>query len=101
MNAAAMSGKKSLLLSAGSEWHVILRAVTRIHVDAAHGVEHEHGDFGSCRIARKRDARDSRSNRRAANVPRSSFVQGLRDHVIVTSLTGAILGMPLLELRVD
>jgi hypothetical protein len=38
---------------------------------------------------------------RAADVPRSSFVQRLRDHVIVTSLTGAKLRVLGAELRVD
>src|SRR5688500_12888765 len=90
-----------LLLSASSEWHVVLGTVARVLVDAAHGVEYQHGDLGPGRVARERDARDGGADWRAADVPRSSFVQRLRDHVIVTPHAGAKFRMTCLELAVD
>jgi len=89
------------LLSACSERYVVLGAMTGVLVDAAHRVEDEHGDLRPCLIARQRDARNGSSERGAANVPRSSFVQRLSDDVIVTSLTGAKLRMLRPQLRVD
>src|SRR6476619_738780 len=93
MNAAAMSGNRCLLLSPSSERYVVLRTVAWVLVDATHRVAHQHGHLGSGLVARKRDARDGRSDRRAADVPRSSFVQSLSNDVIVTTLTGAKLWM--------
>jgi len=90
-----------LLLSTISKRYVIRRTVARVLVDATHRVEHQDGHLGSCLVARKRDARDGRSNRRAADVARSSFVQSLSDHVIVTSLTGAKLRMLRAQLPID
>src|SRR5690349_24147632 len=99
--AAAMSGTSELRLSASSERYVVLGAVTWFLVDATHRVEHQHGDLGSCLITRKRDARDGGPDRGAADVPRSRFIQPLRDHVIVTSLTGAKLRVLRFQLAVD
>ena len=75
--------------------------MTRIQIDAPHGIEHEDRDFGPCRIAGQRDARDSGSDGRAADVPRSSFVQCLRDHVIMATLAGAKFRVTSPELGVD
>jgi hypothetical protein len=89
-----------LLLSACSHWDVVLGTMARVLVDSAHRVKHQHRDFGSCLVACERDARDGRSEWRAADVTRSSFVQGLSNDIIATSLTGAKLRMLRPELLV-
>jgi len=87
-------------LPATSDRNVVLRPVARVLLNAAHGVEHQHGDLGPRLIACERDARHGGPNGRAADVSRSSFVQRLRNHIIVTALTGAKLGVPLHQLPI-
>ena len=68
-----------------------------IALNTAHGLEDQHRHLGLGLVSRQRDTRDGRSHAIARDVPGTSMVQRVRDHIILAFRAVAISRLQIAE----
>ena len=77
------------------------RTMPRIPLNAAHGLEYQHRHLGLCLVSRQRDARDRGPNTAARDVPGTSMVQGVGNHIILAFRAVTISRLQIAEAKKD
>jgi hypothetical protein len=73
----------------------------RIPLNAAHGLEDQHRHLGLRLVPRQRHARDRGPNAAARDVPGTSMVEGVRDHIILAFRAVTISRLQIAEAEKD